>query len=62
MNINVPERNGSDCKYVEISAHRGGSIGAPSIRIVFVRMTIGSPEDCWDEHEGQHFPKGKCRI
>jgi hypothetical protein len=33
------ERNGSDCKYVEIFTHRVGSIGAPSRRTVFVRET-----------------------
>jgi hypothetical protein len=34
----VSERNGSDCKYVEIFTHRVGSIGAPS-RTVFIRGT-----------------------
>jgi hypothetical protein len=33
----VSERNGSDCKYVEIYIHRVGSIGAPSRRTVFIR-------------------------
>jgi hypothetical protein len=33
----VSERNGSDCKYVEIFTHRIGSIGAPSRRTVFIR-------------------------
>jgi hypothetical protein len=33
------ERNRSDCKYVEIFAHRVGSIGAPSRRTVFIRGT-----------------------
>jgi hypothetical protein len=32
------ERNGSDCKYVEIFTHRVGSIGAPS-RTVFIKGT-----------------------
>jgi hypothetical protein len=36
--INVIERNGSDCKYVEMFTHRVGSIGAPS-RTVFIRGT-----------------------
>jgi hypothetical protein len=39
MSINVIERNGSDCKYVEIFTHRVGSTGAPSRRIVFIRGT-----------------------
>jgi hypothetical protein len=33
------ERNSSDCKYVEIFTHRGGSTGAPSRRTVFIRGT-----------------------
>jgi hypothetical protein len=33
------ERNGSDCKYVEIFTHRVGNIGAPSRRTVFIRGT-----------------------
>jgi hypothetical protein len=49
MTINVFERNGSDCKYVEISTHRVGSIGAPSRRpkgpstllvLVLVRLVL----------------------
>jgi hypothetical protein len=39
MSINVIERNGSTCKYVEIFTHRVGSIGAPSRRTVFIRGT-----------------------
>jgi hypothetical protein len=39
MSINVVERNGSDCKYVEIFTHRVGSIGAPSRRTVFIKGT-----------------------
>jgi hypothetical protein len=39
MSINVIERNCSDYKYVEISTHRVGSIGAPSRRTVFIRGT-----------------------
>jgi hypothetical protein len=39
MSINVIERNGSDCKYVEIFTHRVGSIGASSRRTVFVSGT-----------------------
>jgi hypothetical protein len=35
----VPERNGSECKYVEIFTHHVGSIGAPSRRTVFIRGT-----------------------
>jgi hypothetical protein len=35
----VIERNGSECKYVEIFTHRAGSIGAPSRRTVFVKGT-----------------------
>jgi hypothetical protein len=34
----VIERNGSECKYVEIFTHRVGSIGAPR-RTVFIRGT-----------------------
>jgi hypothetical protein len=34
----MTERNGSDCKYVEIFTHRVGSIGAPS-RTVFIKGT-----------------------
>jgi hypothetical protein len=37
MSVNVTERNGSDCKYVEIFTHGVGSIGAPSSRTVFIR-------------------------
>jgi hypothetical protein len=37
MSVNVIERNRSDCKYVEIIAHRIGSIGAPSRRTIFIR-------------------------
>jgi hypothetical protein len=33
------ERNGSDCKYVEIFTHHVGSIGAQSRRTVFIRGT-----------------------
>jgi hypothetical protein len=39
MSVNMIERNGSDCKYVEIFTHRLGSIGAPSRRTVFIRGT-----------------------
>jgi hypothetical protein len=39
MNINMIERNDSDCKYVEIFAHPVGSIGAPNRRTVFIRGT-----------------------
>jgi hypothetical protein len=39
MSINVIERNGSNCKYVEIFTHRVGSTGAPSRRSVFIRGT-----------------------
>jgi hypothetical protein len=39
LSTNVIERNGSECKYVEISTHRVGSIGAPSRRTVFIRGT-----------------------
>jgi hypothetical protein len=35
----VIERNGSQCKYVEIFTHRVGRIGAPSRRTVFIRGT-----------------------
>jgi hypothetical protein len=35
----VIDRNVSDCKYVEIFAHRVDSIGAPSRRTVFIRGT-----------------------
>jgi hypothetical protein len=35
----VIERNGSECKFVEIFTHRVGSIGAPSRRTVFIRGT-----------------------
>jgi hypothetical protein len=41
----VIERNGSDCKYVEIFTHRVGSIGAPSRRTVFIR---GSDTKQWE--------------
>jgi hypothetical protein len=40
MSINVIERNGSDCKYVEIFTHRVRSIGAPSRRTVFIIIII----------------------
>jgi hypothetical protein len=33
------DRNGSDCKYVEIFTHHVGSIGAPSRRTVFISGT-----------------------
>jgi hypothetical protein len=35
----VIERNGSECKYVEIYTDRVGSIGTPSRRTVFIRGT-----------------------
>jgi hypothetical protein len=35
----VIERNGSDCKYVEIFTHHVGSVGEPSRRTVFIRGT-----------------------
>jgi hypothetical protein len=35
----MTERNGSDCKYVEIFTHRVGSIGTQSRRTVFIRGT-----------------------
>jgi hypothetical protein len=44
MSINVTERNGSECRYVEIFTHRVGSIGAPS-RTVFIR---GSNTKLWE--------------
>jgi hypothetical protein len=43
MIINVIERNGSDCKYVEIVTHSAGSIGAPSRRTVSIRGTNIKP-------------------
>jgi hypothetical protein len=39
LSVNVIERNGSDCKYVEIFTHRVGSIGAPSRKTLFIRGT-----------------------
>jgi hypothetical protein len=39
MSVDVIERIGSDCKYVEIFTHRVGSIGAPSRRTVFITGT-----------------------
>jgi hypothetical protein len=39
-----------DCKYVEIRTHRVGSIGTPSRRTVFI--TMRSPRDCREGHEG----------
>jgi hypothetical protein len=39
IQFNVTERNGSNCKYVEIFTHRFDSIGAPSRRTVFIRGT-----------------------
>jgi hypothetical protein len=41
----VIERNGSDCKYVEIFTHHVGSIGAPSRRRVFI---IGTNTKLWE--------------
>jgi hypothetical protein len=35
----VIERNGSECKYVEIFTNLVGSIGAPSRKTVFIRGT-----------------------
>jgi hypothetical protein len=37
--MNVIERNGSDCKYVEILTHRFGSIGATNTRTVIITGT-----------------------
>jgi hypothetical protein len=37
--IEYDERNGSECKYVEIFTHRVGSMGTPSRRTVFIRGT-----------------------
>jgi hypothetical protein len=39
MSINVIERNGSDCKNVEIFIHHVGSAGAPSRKTLFIRGT-----------------------
>jgi hypothetical protein len=39
LGINIIQRNGSKCKYVEIFIHHVGSIGAQSRRTVFVRGT-----------------------
>jgi hypothetical protein len=39
MGINVIERNGPECKYVEIFTHSAGSIGAQTRRTVFIRGT-----------------------
>jgi hypothetical protein len=40
MSIIVIERNGSDCKYVEIFTHHIGSMGAPRRRAVFLIIYI----------------------
>jgi hypothetical protein len=37
--INLIERKGSNCKYVEIFTHRVGSIGAASRRAMIIRKT-----------------------
>jgi hypothetical protein len=39
MGINMIDRNGSDCKHVEIFTHHIGSIVAPSRRAMFIRGT-----------------------
>jgi vacuolar-type H+-ATPase subunit B/Vma2 len=36
MSVNVFERNGYECKYVEIFTHRFGSTGAPDRRTMFI--------------------------
>jgi hypothetical protein len=40
MSVNVIERNGSDCKYVEIFTHGVGSIGAQSRRTAIIIIII----------------------
>jgi hypothetical protein len=52
VTINMIERKGSDCKYVEIFTDHVGSIGAPSRRTVFIR---GTNTKQW-EHQTMRSP------
>jgi hypothetical protein len=54
MSVNVTERNGSDCKYVEIFTHRVGSIGASS------RKTGRVPKNAGRYTKSNIFQKGSA--
>jgi hypothetical protein len=60
----VSDRNGSDCKYVEIFAHRVGSIGASSRRTVFIRGTktkqLEVPKTAGRNTKASIFQKGSA--
>jgi hypothetical protein len=66
MSINMIERNGSNCKYVEIFAHRVGSAGAPRIRTVFIRGTNTKqrevPKMAGRDTKANIFQKGSARF
>jgi hypothetical protein len=61
---NVIERNGSECKYVQIFTHRVGSIGAPSRRRVFMRGTdtkqLEVPKIAGRNTKANIFQKGRA--
>jgi hypothetical protein len=64
MSINVVERNGSECKYVEIFTHRVGSIGTPSRKTVFIRGTntkqLEVPKIVGRNRKANIFRKGRA--
>jgi hypothetical protein len=61
----VIERDCSDCKYVEIFAHRVGSTGAPS-RTVFIGGTNTKqgevPKIAGRDTKGNIFQEGSARF
>jgi hypothetical protein len=64
MSINMSERNGSDCEYIEIFTHCVGSRGAPSKRTVFVRGTntkqLEVPKIAGRNTKANIFQKGRA--
>jgi hypothetical protein len=62
----VIERNGSDCKYVEIFTRRVGSRGPPSKRTVFIRGTntkqLEVPKTVGRNTKANIFQKGSAEF
>jgi hypothetical protein len=65
MSINMIERNGSDCEYIEFFTHRVGSIDDPS-RTVFIRSTNSTqrevPKIARRNTKANIFQKGSARF
>jgi hypothetical protein len=64
LSKNVIERDGSECKYVEIFTHHVGSIGAPSRRRVLIRRTntkqLEVPKSAGRNTKANIFQKGSA--